>query len=308
MKSERRHELQHNELADALETVGERLKPYLRVVGGIAVVGLVAILISTYVSAQSAKRNAAGWDEYFEALNGGDRERLAQLAEKYAGTPVAPWARVTAADIGLGEGCTRLFRERSLAKEALQQAASNYQTVLEETSEATLRQRALFGLARSYEALDQLPKARETYRKLIDSFPEGIYIVAAKSRLSDIDRESTKQFYDWFAKYEPPAAASPSGKRPDFLEDTLDKMDLNLPSSLTEPLIKEGDTSGVGLDELDLPDSPANETEPSTEEEMDEVELDEAAPAEPSDAPATEQSIDETPAKDDESPAAQDSP
>jgi hypothetical protein len=89
---------------------------------------------------------------------------------------------------------------------------------------------------------------------------------------------------------------------------------LNLPSSLNEPLIKSNDNRGVGLDELDLPDSPANDAEPAAEEEMDDAEVDEAAPAEPSDAApaednsADEKPVDETPAESDVSPAAQDSP
>jgi tetratricopeptide (TPR) repeat protein len=270
MKSDRRHELQHNQLADAVEQWIEKARPYSRLLVGLVVLLAAVAVTFSYVSGKGKERISAGWDEYFEAVNGGDRVRLGEIAEKYAGTPVAPWARVVSADLALAEGCAKLFNEKAEARELLQHAVDNYQSVLSDDSDSALKQRALFGLGRAHEALgslENLTKAREDYQKLITDFPDGIYTVAAKNRLADLDRTSTKQFYDWFAKYEPPRAKSALGKKPEFLEQSLDSTDLKLPSAVddfdpTKPR-KEGDAPAEGSDDLVLPDEPA-ETAPET--------------------------------------------
>lgn len=293
MKSERRHELQHNQLADALAEASVKVKPYSRTIGGVAVILCVLLLAYTYVSGKGAQKSAVGWDEYFEAVNANDRERLTEVAEKYAGTSVAPWARIVAADMGLSEGCSSLFNQKAKAREMLRQAVNNYQTVFGEATDDTLKQRALYGLGRGHEALasvEDLKKAREDYKKLLEGWPEGVYSVAAKQRLDDLERSSTKEFYDWFAKHEPPKAASPSGKKPEFLEDALDS-DVKLPTALDELDLGDPKSSGKkesGLDEIQLPEFPQSSPNPAE------------APAEKSVEPATP---DEKPVDDSSAPA-----
>jgi hypothetical protein len=269
MKSERRHELQHNQLADTLGEWAEKLKPYARLIGGLVVLLVVLSVAYAYVAGKTGGKVAAGWDEYFEAIDANDRGRLLEVAEKYAGTSVAPWARIVAADMALSDGCFQLFNNKAEARDLLRQAANNYQTVLGDASDDMLKQRALFGLARAHESLaslEDLNQAREDYKKLLEGWPKGIYAEAAKERLNDLDRRSTKEFYDWFATYEPPKQTSPSGKKPEFLEESL-KDDINLPSSLDELNLNDGpklkDDSGLnnsGLDDIELPGGPALDT------------------------------------------------
>jgi hypothetical protein len=292
MKSERRHELQHNSLADALGDWTVKLKPYSRMISGAVVLLLVLGVAVAWVSGKGERRVAEGWDEYFDAINNLDRVGLTEVAEKYAGTSVAPWARIVAADLALNEGTSQLFANKTQGRELLRQAVDSYQTVLNEAGDETLKQRALYGLGRAHESLagvDDVEKARGDYQKLVEGWPSGVYSTAAKERLADLQRGSTKKFYDWFAGYEPPKSASPSGKKPEFIEESLNKTDVELPSALDDlkvdgPKIK----TDSELNDIELPDAgPENgkTTEPgSTDSSVAKPSAEEPSPA----APATE--------------------
>src|SRR5690349_9433786 len=98
MKSEQRHELQKNDLADWL---GNRLESYndyfWPVVGGVVVAFAAALGIAWYMGTQGAKSSTA-WTSYFLAYGENDREvELEKVAETDAGSPAAMWARIGAA-------------------------------------------------------------------------------------------------------------------------------------------------------------------------------------------------------------------
>src|SRR5262245_3316954 len=67
MKTERRHELKHNELADwlgkSIETVEHNYRPIL---GGVVVLGLV-VGAFLYLRSESGHKRAEGWNQYFQA-------------------------------------------------------------------------------------------------------------------------------------------------------------------------------------------------------------------------------------------------
>lgn len=265
MKSERRHELQHNALADAIGDWTVRLQPYTRLITGLLVLVVVLGVAATWVSGSSQRKAAEGWDEYFDAVNSLDRSRLIEISEKYAGTSVAPWARIVAADLALNEGVQKLFSNKTQGRELLRQAVDNYQTLVSRRGDATLEQRALYGLGRAHESLagvEDLQKARDDYQQLLEGWPTGVYAAAAKRRLADLNETPTKKFYDWFAKYEPPKTSSPSGKQPKFLEESLDKTDVDLPSALDDVKVdgpklkgdsKADEKSDSGPDDIELP-------------------------------------------------------
>ena len=298
MKSDRRHQLQHNQLADAIGDWTVKLKPYARLIGGLIVLLVVAVVAYGYVTARNQEQIVIGWDEYLEAFDSQDRERLLQVAQKYDGTSVAPVARIAAADLALSEGCQRLFRNKANARDTLGQAVDNYQTVLRIAQDEVYKQRALFGLGRAHEALgslEDLNKAREDYKKLIADFPKGVYRETAETRLADIDRSSTKEFYDWFAKYQPPMQSSPSGKKPEFLEETLDG-DLKGPTMLDELNLGSPKTESAeqGLDDLDLPSTT----------EGDKTQIDDSDPLEKTQG---DSQVDGKPGATEETPSEQDS-
>ncbi len=235
MKSERRHELQHNALLDWLTETGMSIKPYASgILLGIVVV-LAGLAAYKWMSIQSSRKEAMAWNEAYSALGQNDAAALDQAAEDYPNTTAAQWAAVIAADLQLSQGCQDLFTTKATAADQFQKAIEKYTGVLGKARAPEIRERATFGLARTYEAMagtrqskQELESAKGEYEKIVQQWPDGAYAKAAKARLQALKRSSTLEFYDALAAWEPrPAIASPAG---------LDN--LNIPF----------DESGKGLD------------------------------------------------------------
>jgi hypothetical protein len=288
MKTERRHELQTNVLADSLARWIDKAKPYSRAALAVLIALVAGVFVWGYQSAQGVRRQSEGWSEYYDAMMTRDpRERLGDIAERYAGTSVAHWARVVLADIQLDDGTNRLFTDRAGAREELQNALEDYQAILRDSDDPMLTQRATFGLARAREGLAKdLIKAREEYRSIATKWPDSPYAAPAEARAKDLDRMATKSFYDWFAKYEPPRpmAKEPGspGVRPDFMKDTLDEGGLKLPSLLDS----NPSDSGSPPPDLGIPAADDTPAEPAKSEAAGDVPAATETPA--AEPPATE--------------------
>lgn len=138
---------------------------------------------------------------------------------------VADWARLWLADNELGKGIDALFVDKSDGKDRLKSARERF-TALQNSSNPMLRSRALLGLGRAEESLGRLDEARKAYDELIAKFKNSPEARLAETRRAALEKESTKQFYAWFAEYTPPSvdfSKDPGipGQRPDF-ESSLD--------------------------------------------------------------------------------------
>jgi len=228
MKTERRHELENNQLASSLGHWVDAVRPYLNTI--LAGILVVVVGISVYFVAQrrSVAGNAAAWDQYFTLLSRLDRLKLEDLGENYAGTPVGWWATCMAAELGLNEGSNQLFHDKVLAHDILRRAADRYQQVLGEAREPALLKQASFGLARVHECLGEIKKAADEYQAISTKWPDSPIALAADQRTKDLKRMQTKEFYDWFAKQDigkriAPHSGMPGLKSPfnlDILPDT----------------------------------------------------------------------------------------
>lgn len=147
MKSERRHELQHNELAEWLATSFETIKPYQNIILAAVAAILVAVLGYTLWSRDVASRTSQAWDQFNAVVQSRDPAKLAKLTEEYPNTPVGTMAAVVAADGHLQEGCDRLFVNKALAQQELTKAIELYHLVLQQTQMPLQLERATFGLA-----------------------------------------------------------------------------------------------------------------------------------------------------------------
>jgi hypothetical protein len=213
MKAERRHELQHNELADWLAEAIEKLKPYSRAIVGVIVAA--AVLLTTYVilSGRSERKQTTAWTDYYLAVQGAPENvesDLEAVMSQHEGVAAGRWAQVALADLKLGEGIKALFTDKTAAKKSLETAVEYYQAVIPEAEDPLLIARARFGLARALESLGELEKAREVYQQVVEASGTNAYISLAEERLKDLKRGSTQDFYAWFQQQEP-AAAPPAG-------------------------------------------------------------------------------------------------
>lgn len=219
MKSERRHELQHNELADWIASAAETIKPYQNIVLGVVVAVVVLMLGYTLWTRESLAQNSQAWEELSVALNG-KLDQLPKIVEDYSGSEVAFTAQAILADQHLAQGCELLFKSKANGMDELSKAIVAYDAVREGARTADLQQRAAFGLAKAKESKgdDQsIKQAEKLYAEVAAKWPNGAYAAVAKQRADDLKRPATLQFYDDFRKFDPKGAfTGQPGDKPDF--------------------------------------------------------------------------------------------
>jgi tetratricopeptide (TPR) repeat protein len=317
MKTERRHELQANQLAEFLTDVGEKTKPYATMILGLALAALVIVGVYFYLSKSAKSEEGLSWQEAMQAANSGDAEGLRSVVANYPNKPAALWSQLILADRELNDGVNRLFTQKSAGRDLIRTAADDYQNVAERAVQPMLIEHALYGLGRSQESLDQLSKAHEAYDRLLKDYPSGAYAERARRRIEELDRDSTKEWYDWFAKTEPTPANLDKGTGTNPFDQKGPSFDVpDLPKSKTPPPEPKPDDSKAKSD--DAKTAPADSKSKADDSKLksdepkpkaDEPKADKAEPAK-SDAPKsappkTNASSDKTPkaASDSTSPA-----
>lgn len=258
MKTERRHELQENELAGWLAEKVEAVRPHLKTIG--AVIALLAVAyfcFNVYASRTVAAKEAA-WAAYFDAV--GNLPRIAadfeEVAETYPGTDAAGWALQTAGDLYLYEGIRALYTDRSTADSQLENARKAYEGVLNTFSDDMLLQRASLGLGKCLESEGKIDDAKTRYKSLADKWPDSQIAVIAKSRLDALEDSETQVWYQWFAEQEPAPNPLSDPSMLQGLPNLPDEADLQMP----EP----GQLLGPSGDTI-TPES----TSPSSDDDVD---------------------------------------
>ncbi len=235
MKAEERHKLETNVLADWLGQTIQDIKPYANWILVVLVVLAVVAGVAIGWPRWRERASAEAWEAFYSAMAADNYAAMERIAEDYPGTPVAHWALVVAADARLASACMQLFSDKATAAQELRRAIEDYTTVLNETRQAELRQRALFGRARAYEAVSgsrqgegELPKAIADYEELVAKWPSGSYKRLAEEQIQRLKAQETKVFYDKFAAFTP---ARPISKEPEPSQKTLPFDDSNLPDN-----------------------------------------------------------------------------
>jgi len=225
MKRERRHELQHNELADWLAKAIETIKPYQNVIFAAVVVVILAAAGYAWISHASERNTALAWDALNSGLESGNPGSFTRVMDEYPNTNVADVAAVVSADLRLAEGCNRLFHDKAVAEQQLSQAVELYGKQLDQGGDPSLRQRATFGLARAWEAKGDLDAATRRYQEVVANWPDGAFAAAAKQRLEDLKRPAIIRLYRDLRKFNPKPVASRDselpGELPSFAPDGL---------------------------------------------------------------------------------------
>jgi hypothetical protein len=242
MRSERRHELQHNVLLQWLIEAYKKVEPYTNAILAVLLLTVVALVAWSWWQNRTSESHVQGWDDLYAAMDSRRPEDLDAVVQRHAGSEVGHWAGVVAGDMRLSLGCQGLLNNKALASQHLQEARDNYLPIVEQAANPQLQERATFGLARTYEAMastrqsqGELDRAAEQYNRVLERWPGGLYADWASRRLDDLKRSETKEFYDAFAKYEPerpPATSMPPGG-PVFDPDSLDEPASSSPSSTT---------------------------------------------------------------------------
>lgn len=203
MKTERRHELEKNQLADglgrAITWCEENARLLVGVVTGILIIGAVFALLSN----RKEEREARAWNSYFTARAeaGKDPAGLESVAKTDGELFAGKLAELTLADIAMNQGLATINTNRELAETQLAQAKDYYSKV-RKSGDEHLQERADLGLARYYEAMGMIEEAKAEYQKL-KGRKLGLYVDFATQKLAYLEKPATLEFAKWFRDQKP---------------------------------------------------------------------------------------------------------
>ncbi|NDH93549.1 MAG: hypothetical protein EBZ13_03235 [Planctomycetia bacterium] len=204
MKSEQRHELAENDLAESVEHLAERMRPYLPTILIAAIGSLLAVFLSLFISAGWEASRAESWDACLGALASGDENAFREVILRYPDSPAAQWAELVLADRNLSEATDLLFAPldpaNDVARQRLEDAAASYAGILSQRPTGMVAERATLGLAKARESLGELDEARRGYEALAQEYGESPMAKLAVAHAADLARGDTKAFYNWFAE------------------------------------------------------------------------------------------------------------
>jgi nitrogen fixation-related uncharacterized protein len=216
MKSEHRHELKTNELERIASDWGHASERYVHdhtnqlVVAAVVVVAIIIGAIYWRMSAGTVDRQ--GWRALSDAQSTAD---FGTVADKYAATKVAPWARLREGEAELSSGIRLLFNDREAGRSDLTKAQESFEKLVnDKQTPEEVRERALFGLGRCRESLPTKnagaatinDPAIETYERLLKQFPETVYKELVEQRIAALRTGTAQDFNAWFETQNPKPA------------------------------------------------------------------------------------------------------
>lgn len=206
MKSEQRHELLENDLTKYAEKSIGWLKSYGNLIMVLVCIVSIAASILIYWQRVESSRKQHAWGEIAVARNVVDFQSIIS-DPVLSKTAVAPWAMIQAAEHQLQDGIKLMFTERERGKRELEASRESFDAILQVNPpvEAQIRERALYGLAKSQESLSdgKLAPAIKSYEKLLSEFPDSLFKKSAEARIKELNRKDAGEFYAWFAKQKP---------------------------------------------------------------------------------------------------------
>ncbi len=221
MKSERRHDLETNQLAVQVQDFIERAKPYTSqialVILGLVVLGYIA---TAWGNASIATENEA-WTEFTLASYSGDPElnsmKLLAENEEFSGTPVPEWAYLAWSDRQLLLASQSYLTDRATTNKRLEQILPIYQEIAAGGGTSQLQDRARYGIAQVLEMQGKVKEASAAYKKV-----KGDLAEIATARADQLDSSSVDTVCEWLATAELPKRETPAaggatlGTKPDF--------------------------------------------------------------------------------------------
>jgi len=286
MKTQRRHELQTNDLAANISRWLETAKPYTAQIIWVCVAVVVVVAGAIFFLNQSEEQSKEAWEDYFVARARAEdvvsddqlaavqeqQQKLRSVADQYPNSAVGDFARLASADVAMAQGIQLYASDREAARKLIRSAIRSYRTLKDEAKLESVRDQATFNLGLAHEMLGEVESAIKQYSNV-----DGVMAKYAQNRAETLEHDpQAGEFYAWYKEAAPASPISPSdagtpGKRPDFAVRPP-AFDPNEFGAGEKPLVTEEG-------KLNLPSFPfAGSTEKRYgEEEQD----DEGAPPEP---------------------------
>ncbi len=216
------HQLEHSEptvihhpeqdmtvLARWLQHGMEQGPRFWLLLGGVVLVLVAIAALSTGLVAGKASGSEA-WLELTQAKTAEDRIKI---AEAHPGTPVAGWAKLMSAREEYENGVDDLTTpgRKELAGPRLNKALKLFQEVAKDAGNNTSQAVAgLFGAARTLEAHNELDKAIEQYKLVVERFPDSPEAKQSQVMIKALEEPLNQMFYKELYAYKPPANPTPT--------------------------------------------------------------------------------------------------
>ena len=265
-------QLQKTELGRMVQSTGSVLEKNATAIVVVVCTVLVVAAGGIWWIRQSTESSSAAWALLESAESVDD---FGSISEKFSGEVPGQWAKLRESEAHQKSGTDVMFTDRELALADFKRAREGFEKLVDVAGvDPIIRERALWGLARSLEATSDgdTGKASEAYQRLVTDFPETIYKPFAEERIASLKTGGTKEFYAWFAKQNP----KPADIRP---KDGAAKNphDLFLPPAAAGEIegktkdadAKPGEEAGATKPDDTKPDAPKTEA-PKTEKKADE--------------------------------------
>lgn len=258
MSSERRHQLEHNELAVWLFKVNKSIEPYSKQIAILVSLSIVALLAWSFLSSEEVAKRSDATLQLIQASGSGDAGMLGEVAESYQGTASGSWAKLYEGQALVSQGIQTIFTDRTFAEELLQQAEDVLLSAVNSSTETLLVSRGHYGIAQAREALGEVEKAIESYNQVIQVNESEAMVKRAEARIEALERPESQAFLAWFSEqdFSPPDPSLPptlpgGNTLPEMPEIGLPTLDLGVDGETTTP---EG-----GLELPEIVSEPAEE-------------------------------------------------
>ena len=277
--NERRTELQSNLLADRLEGIALAVKPYLKLIGGIAAALVVLACVYAATAWKQEKASASAWSDYY--FSGSRSEVLRDVYEDHPAQLAGLWARQGSGDALLGQALGQIYLDRDLAEKLLSEASEHYRHIISNSKDSFLVSRATYGLAQVLESQGKSEEALKEYKKLVvmgDVHPEMRADIAR--RVEFLQSGEGEKFISWFTSNRPTAPKAVD--LPADMKSLPDKPDINFAtppaSGESKPSVPAPSDAKQANDVLQIPE--AKPTEPAVESKPTDTKPAEQSPAE----------------------------
>jgi hypothetical protein len=274
MSSERRHQLEHNELAAWLAKVNKSIEPYSKLIAILVSVGIVALIGWSFMSTESLAKRSDATLQLIQAAAGGDAEILMQVSDTYPDTQAGNWARLYQGQQLLSQGIQALFRDRDQAEILLTDAQQALKSAVSSSNETLLVSRGHYGIAQACEALGDVDGAKTSYEQVVKVNESEAMVKRAEERIAALEKPQTQDFLAWFGEqdFSPPDPSLPptlpgGNTLPEMPDLSLPTLDLGGDSSTATPeggLELPVGTTEAASEEASTETEPATESEPAT--------------------------------------------
>ncbi|MFO0426390.1 MAG: hypothetical protein ACK526_07470 [Planctomyces sp.] len=208
------HPHDENDLEKVLKQTGTWFERY----GTTAIYGVAALLALTAVIVYVSKTPPATAPASAAFMSAEGPEQFRDIADQFPNTALGVKARLRQADLLRNSAIEKLFTNRKLALDEIDQAQKAYERLEQQKGiDAEVRLRTLVGLAHLAEYTCDGSDAKTTaalnaWKRVTEEFP-GEQAVGfqklAEDRIKALQLDSSKSFYAWFQQQDPKPSDEP---------------------------------------------------------------------------------------------------